>query len=120
MSVAASTERKFPLGAEVRDGGAHFRVWAPQCQRVEVVLLGADGQSERQVLPLEAEEGGYPAVGDWVVLALNEADGVATIHAVLPRRTAFIRRAVTDLEYTLAWRLHCSQVTARFVLGEDP
>ena len=44
----------------------------------------------------EAEEGGYPAVGDWVVLALNEADGAATIHAVLPRRTAFVRRAATD------------------------
>jgi ribosome biogenesis GTPase len=44
----------------------------------------------------EAEEGGYPAVGDWVALALNEADGGATIHAVLPRRTAFVRRAATD------------------------
>jgi ribosome biogenesis GTPase len=44
----------------------------------------------------EAEEGGYPAVGDWVALALNEADGGATIHAVLPRRTAFVRRAVID------------------------
>ena len=44
----------------------------------------------------EAEEGGYPAVGDWVALALNPADGAATIHAVLPRRTAFVRRAATD------------------------
>ena len=59
MSVAASTERKFPVGAEVRDGGAHFRVWAPRCQSVDVVLLGADGQSERQVLPLEPEDDGY-------------------------------------------------------------
>ena len=44
----------------------------------------------------EAEEGGYPAVGDWVALTLNPADGVATIHDVLPRRTAFVRRAATD------------------------
>jgi ribosome biogenesis GTPase len=44
----------------------------------------------------EAAEGGYPAVGDWVALALNPADGDATLHAVLPRRTAFVRRAVTD------------------------
>ena len=44
----------------------------------------------------EAGEGGLPAVGDWVTLVLNEADGVATIHEVLPRRTAFVRRAVID------------------------
>jgi ribosome biogenesis GTPase len=49
----------------------------------------------------EAEEGGYPAVGDWVALALNEADGAATIHAVLPRRTAFVRRAVIDSSHGL-------------------
>lgn len=41
----------------------------------------------------EAEEGGYPAVGDWVALTPNPDEGAATIHAVLPRRTAFIRRA---------------------------
>ena len=44
----------------------------------------------------EAEQGGYPAVGDWVAMALNPDDGVATIHEVLPRRTAFVRRAATD------------------------
>lgn len=44
----------------------------------------------------EAEEAGYPAVGDWVALALNEAELTATIHAVLPRRTAFVRRAAID------------------------
>lgn len=41
----------------------------------------------------EAEAGGYPAVGDWVALALNPEDGAATIQAILPRRTAFVRRA---------------------------
>jgi ribosome biogenesis GTPase len=44
----------------------------------------------------EAGEAGYPAVGDWVEIALNEAEGAAVIHDVLPRRTAFVRRAVTD------------------------
>jgi ribosome biogenesis GTPase len=40
----------------------------------------------------EAEESGHPAVGDWVALSPNP-EGPATIHAILPRRTAFFRRA---------------------------
>lgn len=44
----------------------------------------------------EAGEAGYPAVGDWVEIALNDAEGAAVIHDVLPRRTAFVRRAVHD------------------------
>jgi ribosome biogenesis GTPase len=43
-----------------------------------------------------AEEAGYPAVGDWVALSPNPAEGAATLHAILPRRTAFVRRGVTD------------------------
>ena len=39
----------------------------------------------------EAGEGGYPVTGDWVAVSLEA--GAATIHAVLPRRTAFIRKA---------------------------
>jgi len=41
----------------------------------------------------EAESGGYPAVGDWVAAAARPGEGAATIHAVLPRRTAFVRKA---------------------------
>jgi ribosome biogenesis GTPase / thiamine phosphate phosphatase len=41
----------------------------------------------------EADSGGYPAVGDWVALAPRQAEQAATIHAVLPRRTAFVRKA---------------------------
>ena len=41
----------------------------------------------------EAREAGHPAVGDWVALSLNPAERTATIHAILPRRTAFVRRA---------------------------
>jgi len=37
-----------------------------------------------------AVEGGYPVVGDWV--AAEAADGLALVHAVLPRRTVFQRR----------------------------
>lgn len=34
-----------------------------------------------------------PAVGDWVALRLPGGDGPALVEAVLPRRTAFVRRA---------------------------
>ena len=45
----------------------------------------------------EAQEADPPAVGDWVALALNPADGAATIEAVLPRRTVLTRRAADSL-----------------------
>jgi maltooligosyltrehalose trehalohydrolase len=32
-------KRKYPIGAELQpEGGVHFRVWAPKCQHVKVVL----------------------------------------------------------------------------------
>lgn len=46
--------RRLPVGAEpVAGGGVHFRVWAPRCRRVEVVL--GEGPS----VALAAEAGGY-------------------------------------------------------------
>jgi len=37
-----------------------------------------------------------PAVGDFVAVRLPDADGPAVVDAVLPRRTAFVRRAAGD------------------------
>lgn len=34
----------------------------------------------------------HPAVGDWVAVASRADEGRATIHAVLPRRSAFVRK----------------------------
>jgi len=48
----------------------------------------------------EAEEGGYPAVGDWVALVPRPEEGKATIQAVLPRRTAFLRKAADSVQAT--------------------
>lgn len=45
----------------------------------------------------EAGEAGYPSVGDWVALSPNLEERTSTIHAILPRRTAFIRRAADSL-----------------------
>lgn len=41
----------------------------------------------------EVGETGHPAVGDWVALSFNPGEKSATIHGILPRRTAFVRRA---------------------------
>ena len=46
----------------------------------------------------EAREGGHPAAGDWVALSANAGEGTATLHAVLPRRTAFVRRAADSVQ----------------------
>jgi len=40
--------------------------------------------------PVRAE---WPAVGDWVAIAPRTEEGAATIHAVLPRRSVFSRKA---------------------------
>lgn len=45
----------------------------------------------------EVGEAGQPAVGDWVALSLNPGQVPATLHAILPRRTAFVRRAADSL-----------------------
>jgi ribosome biogenesis GTPase len=36
----------------------------------------------------------FPAVGDWVVISIREAQKTATIHAVLPRKSKFSRKTV--------------------------
>lgn len=38
----------------------------------------------------------FPAVGDWVALEARLDEGRATIHAVLPRKSAFVRKAAGD------------------------
>jgi ribosome biogenesis GTPase len=38
--------------------------------------------------------GYFPAVGDWVVVSARPKEGKATIHAVLPRKSSFSRKAV--------------------------
>jgi maltooligosyltrehalose trehalohydrolase len=53
------SQRRLPIGAEVlAEGGVHFRVWAPQRRRVEVVLESTDHR-EGPAVALEIEAGGY-------------------------------------------------------------
>jgi maltooligosyltrehalose trehalohydrolase len=60
----AAVKRRLPVGAEVLpDGRVHFRVWAPRCQRVAVVIHSMDrpnnGNSPGDTCWLEAEAGGW-------------------------------------------------------------
>ena len=54
-----ATDRRLPVGAEVLPGGgSHFRVWAPRCAVVEVVLESTNGTATSPI-PLERDEQGY-------------------------------------------------------------
>ena len=46
-----------PIGAQPKQGGTRFRVWAPNARHVEVVLYA--GQREPQSYALAPEDGGY-------------------------------------------------------------
>jgi maltooligosyltrehalose trehalohydrolase len=46
MTVQSST-RRLSAGVEVREGGAHARVWAPACRSVDVVIEPREGGDRR-------------------------------------------------------------------------
>ncbi|WP_068470193.1 malto-oligosyltrehalose trehalohydrolase [Candidatus Protochlamydia phocaeensis] len=54
--------RRLPIGAEIVEGGVHFRVWAPIAQTMEVVMEGSafqEAEQSPQFFALEREEKGY-------------------------------------------------------------
>src|ERR1700680_404791 len=53
--------RRYPIGAELIGANeAHFRVWAPKAQRIDVVLEdSAEKNANRTFHPLACEDGGY-------------------------------------------------------------
>ena len=58
-----------------------------------------------------------PVVGDWVALRPRDVGGRTLVHAVLPRRTAFVRRAAGDL--TVQQVLAANVDTVFLVMGLD-
>ena len=50
--MSSGTRRRLPIGAELIDGGTHFRVWAPKRKRVDVVI----GDTAVELAP---DAGGY-------------------------------------------------------------
>lgn len=60
------------------------------------LVLGEKGEataSPTGKLRRHADDAAYPTVGDWVVCLESLHDGAASIHATLPRRSAFRRKA---------------------------
>lgn len=55
-SYLMRNQRSLPIGAEVNGAGTHFRVWAPRCRTVSVVIESGQAVGE---YPLEAEADGY-------------------------------------------------------------
>jgi 1,4-alpha-glucan branching enzyme len=59
MTVAVTTSRKYPIGAElIGENEVHFRVWAPKANQLDVALDARD-RSRPTFHPLEAEADGY-------------------------------------------------------------
>lgn len=74
-------------------------------QRGLYTLVTVHGELRAQLagrLVHEVQEGGrdgdLPVVGDWVAAAARPEEGSATIQALLPRRTAFVRKAADTVQ----------------------
>ena len=52
-----------PQGADIVTAGVRYRIWAPEKQRIEVLIQPADGGEER-TLALEPEPDGYHCGSD--------------------------------------------------------
>lgn len=67
-------------------------------QRESYLIIGEHGELAAEVsgkLRHAAQSrADFPAVGDWVAVAVREDEKRATIHAVLPRKSSFSRKAV--------------------------
>ena len=73
-----------------QDGLAAARVAVEH--RTEYVVYTQDGELRAELSGKLRHDEEHPAVGDWVAIAPRAGEGRATIHAVLPRRSAFVRK----------------------------
>jgi ribosome biogenesis GTPase len=60
--------------------------------RSEYVVYAETGELRAELAGRLRFDGDHPAVGDWVAVAARDGEARATIQAVLPRRTAFVRK----------------------------
>jgi ribosome biogenesis GTPase len=112
----ADAERFAPLAADglvpARVVAGHTRYWRVLSPAGEELAELAGSLRHQARGPDE-----LPAVGDWVALRPPPADGRAVIQAVLPRRTAFVRRAAGAR--AVAQVLAANIDTAFLVMGLD-
>lgn len=60
MTETPDIARRLSAGAELQQGGgAHVRVWAPACQRVELVIPASTPADRERSLPMERERDGH-------------------------------------------------------------
>lgn len=82
---------------ETSNFGAYEPARVIEEQRGVYGLVSAHGELRAEVsgkIRHEAEQrSDYPAVGDWVAIQGRPLEGLATIHAILPRRSVFSRKA---------------------------
>src|SRR5829696_8154957 len=58
--MAEQVARRFSIGAELqRGGGAHVRVWAPACERVELVSVGDGERAPQRAVEMTREADGH-------------------------------------------------------------
>ncbi len=81
MDGGTNVRRRLPIGAELVDGGVHFRVWAPSARRIDVVLEREDALSHALSHALTPDVDGYHAVfvegaraGDTYRYRIDEGD----------------------------------------------
>jgi ribosome biogenesis GTPase len=112
----ADAERFAPFAAA---GLVPARVVGGHTRYLRVLSAAGEGLAE-PAGSLRHEAGGaedLPAVGDWVALRPSEGHGRGVIQAVLPRRTAFVRRAAGAR--AVAQVLAANVDTAFLVMGLD-
>ena len=81
-------ERHLEPARVVREDRGRYVVLNPSGARVAVVT----GRFRHEVL----RRAGFPAVGDWVAIQAPAGGDQATIHAVLPRSSAFMRKVAGE------------------------
>lgn len=72
------------------------RVLAVHRNRLELATADEVCSATLSSKILKAEPLDRPATGDWVTVRTPSSDGLSQVRAVLPRRTAFIRRAAGE------------------------
>jgi len=69
--------------------------------RLDYLVVGEQGELACEIsgrFRHDAEgQGGFPTVGDWVAVSARPQEGKATIHALLPRSSAFLRKVAGQL-----------------------